>query len=297
MTKRPAKDDSPTPSLNDESEEATEGDEMIEEAEVEAEVDAETKEEPQALVPDTRSRLSRYFLKPARPRPSASSSKRDANALDSDEEKITPEEHARRIRLIDKMEAKVGYLGAALLAALAALAVLPFVIDPNTPIPATINRSGKTCPAGFKGSLSHGVQVCSGKLIYPRTHYIEELGILLFFALLIAAAVRMKRRSFLAFAALMSGFAIESTSGSIIGLPFIIAGGWLFVRAYRVQKYGTPSSKGAAQAAAARPRRSEVKKKKAKGAVSTAPTGRPKPPPSKRYTPKAPPRKKPPPVE
>lgn len=294
MKKRSPKDDSPTSRFYNESQEGSEKEGDRDEKLIEREEDQQNS---RSLEPDNRSRLSQYFLKPARPKPTDPSSKGDSNELDSGADKISPEEHARRIRLIDKMEAKVGYLGAALLAVLAALAVLPFVIDPNTPIPATINRSGKTCPAGFKGSLSHGVQVCSGKLIYPRTHYIEELGILLFFALLIAAAVRMKRRSFLAFAALMSGFAIESTSGSIIGLPFIIAGGWLFVRAYRVQKYGTPSSKGAAQAAAARPRPSKVKKNKAKGAIPTGPTGRPKPPPSKRYTPKSPARKKPPPVE
>jgi hypothetical protein len=74
-----------------------------------------------------------------------------------------------------------------------------------------------------------------------------------------------------------------------LGFAIIILGGWLMLRAYRIQKFGTPTAKLAAREAAARPPRRERKKI---AATPVKPSGYKPPTANKRYTPKAAPRKK-----
>ena len=93
-------------------------------------------------------------------------------------------------------------------------------------------------------------------------------------------------------------------------MAFIFAGGWLVVRAWRVQRYGSPNASAAARRATDKDRRSARtadkgaradpasgggRRGKGKTAEVVAPSGRPRPDANKRYTPKAPPRKRPPP--
>jgi hypothetical protein len=74
-----------------------------------------------------------------------------------------------------------------------------------------------------------------------------------------------------------------------LGFALILLGGWLLLRAYRIQKFGTANAKMAAREAATRPPRRE---RKQAARTPVKPTGHKPPTASKRYTPKAAPRKK-----
>jgi hypothetical protein len=68
-----------------------------------------------------------------------------------------------------------------------------------------------------------------------------------------------------------------------------VLAGWVMMRAYRINKYGTPVTKVVAREAAKLPPRRERKRA---AAVPPKPTGYSPPKANKRYTPKAAPRKK-----
>jgi len=106
------------------------------------------------------------------------------------------------------------------------------------------------------------------------------------------AALWKRKRTLVAFDLFLLGFAFTLFVG-LLGFVFILVGGWLMLRAWRLNKYGTTNSKAIAREAAARPRGRQRKE----AAQSTAKTGgspgaRKPPTASKRYTPKAPARKK-----
>jgi len=90
------------------------------------------------------------------------------------------------------------------------------------------------------------------------------------------------------FSFFVTGFAFTLIFAPL-GFALILLGAWLLLRAYRIQKFGTANAKMAAKEASARPPRRERKK-----AASTASTPAAYKPPTanKRYTPKAPPRRK-----
>jgi hypothetical protein len=109
------------------------------------------------------------------------------------------------------------------------------------------------------------------------------------FALLGLEGIRRKRRTLVVFAFFIDGFALTAVGAAPLGFALIFVGGWLMLRAYRIQKFGTANAKLAAREAAARPPRRE-RKQAAREPVK--PTGHKPPTANKRYTPKAPPRKK-----
>jgi hypothetical protein len=110
-------------------------------------------------------------------------------------------------------------------------------------------------------------------------------------------ALHRRKRTMVAFAFFLTGFAFTLIFPPL-GFALIILGGWLMMRAYRIQKYGTANSKLVAREAAARPSRRGYKtdavtgKPRGKAARKAAPAERKPPTASKRYTPKAPPRRK-----
>jgi hypothetical protein len=101
-------------------------------------------------------------------------------------------------------------------------------------------------------------------------------------------ALRRRKRSLVVFSFFVTGFAFTLIFAPL-GFALILLGAWLLLRAYRIQKFGTANAKMAAKEASARPPRRERKK-----AASTASTPAAYKPPTanKRYTPKAPPRRK-----
>jgi hypothetical protein len=113
-------------------------------------------------------------------------------------------------------------------------------------------------------------------------------GVILLFCLLGFVALHRRKRTLVVFNFFILGLATIPLLAPV-GFILLVLAAWLMMRAYRINKYGSPIAKVVAKQAAARPPRRERKK-----AVSTASTpGAYKPPTAnKRYTPKAAPRKK-----
>jgi hypothetical protein len=104
-------------------------------------------------------------------------------------------------------------------------------------------------------------------------------------------ALWKRRRTLVAFSLFLIGFGATVFIG-LVGFAFIAFGGWLMLRAWRMNRYGTTNAKAVAREAAARPRGKERKDKVSAKSPATSPAARKPPTASKRYTPKAPPRKK-----
>lgn len=212
-----------------------------------------------------------------------------------------------KVTQIDATERKIGLGGAALAVVIGLFGLVPGIEHRGV-------KAGKhhSCPSGY--TYAEAAKECAQYA--HRSVWVWELVIVLVFALAIFVTVRIGRRSAVAFALVMAGFALEFAVQSILAVVFIFAGGWLVVRAWRVQRYGSPNASAAVRRAADKERRTSRSAGSGRGAtragsgtasrrgdskgkskaneVVTA-SGRPKPDANKRYTPKSPPRKKPPP--
>ena len=106
-------------------------------------------------------------------------------------------------------------------------------------------------------------------------------------------ALWKRKRTLLAFVLFLIGFALTQFI-QLFGFAYIFLGGFLLLRAWRLNKYGTTDSKVIRREAAARPRGRQRKEAAAATSSKTAsaPGARKPPTASKRYTPKAAPRKK-----
>ncbi len=90
-------------------------------------------------------------------------------------------------------------------------------------------------------------------------------AIVLAFCLLGYVGLRRQRRTLVVFALFICGFAFTLVFAPL-GLALIFLGGWLMLRAYRIQKFGTANAKLAArEAAARRPRRERKEAARAPG--------------------------------
>jgi hypothetical protein len=192
---------------------------------------------------------------------------RDLRAASSDEI-LPPEKRKAAMSTLDPLEQKLARW-ALILAAAAALAAAVY-----------INAANKVTKAG-KNSIS----------VAPDAWLLA--GIILLLCVLGGIALWKNKRTFVTFALFLIGFAFTLPFG-LIGFVFILLGGWLMLRAWRINRYGTTNSKLIAKEAANRPRgraRSQATAKSS--AKTTTSTGARKPPTAnKRYTPKSPPRKK-----
>jgi hypothetical protein len=117
-------------------------------------------------------------------------------------------------------------------------------------------------------------------------------GVILVICAIGFAALWKRKRTLVAFSLFLVGFAFTIFIG-LAGFAFILVGGWLMLRAWRLSKYGTTDSKVIRRVAATQPR-GRQRKEAARSASKTAssPGARKPPTASKRYTPKAPARKK-----
>ncbi len=118
-------------------------------------------------------------------------------------------------------------------------------------------------------------------------------GVILVLCAIGFAALWKRKRTLVAFDLFLLGFAFTLFVG-LIGFAFILLGGFLMLRAWRLNKYGTTNSKVIAREAATRPRGRQRKETTGKSTSKAAsdPALRKAPTASKRYTPKAPTRKK-----
>ena len=92
---------------------------------------------------------------------------------------------------------------------------------------------------------------------------------------------------------IVAGILIAFTTNVSAGFAFFILAAWLITRAYRLNKYGDASMKGAGQRSAqnAALRRQERQSRRGRAATPATESARPTPTPSKRYTPKKTPRR------
>jgi hypothetical protein len=189
---------------------------------------------------------------------------------------VPPERRKAAMTGLDPQEVRWSF-GAFLLATIAGVAIPAYIVASNK-----ITKRGKNSIAVAPDAWLLG-------------------GAILLFCVIGFVLLWKRRRSLLAFDLFLIGFGFTLFIG-LVGFLFILLGGWLLLRAWRLNKYGTTNSKLIAkQAAEAR------KSGKGGGASKGTGTGtkstkskatydpdtpRKAPTASKRYTPKSPPRKK-----
>jgi hypothetical protein len=114
------------------------------------------------------------------------------------------------------------------------------------------------------------------------------LGAVLLFNGFGVYALRQRKRTLLVFVFFIVGLALTLVN-PVLGFALVALGGWLMIRAHRLQKYGTANAKEVVRSAATRPTRKERQKA---ATAPPRPTGHTPPKANKRYTPKAPTKKK-----
>ncbi|MDA8359430.1 MAG: hypothetical protein M0Z95_24710 [Actinomycetota bacterium] len=258
-------------------------------------------------------RLQESFFKPPPPR----SPKTPPTPADFS--KMTGAEIRARINQIDDTERKIGLAGAILAAIFALIFTVPYMVS-KIAVATTVKPLHKTCADHLTYEANgKGPATCNG--IYPPSHYVFPLVVWLVFALAIFVTVRIGRRAPVAFALVLTGLAFGTF---IVIVPFLGAGGWLLLRAWRTQRYGSPTARAPVEGYV-RPGPREPRGTRAgpgrngragvgstgllSGSEATGSSGRgflrrrpaeipqqarsrPTPTANKRYTPKAPPKKK-----
>lgn len=236
-------------------------------------------------------RLSQSFLRPPADRRAAKQAVEPPDFY-----RMTDDDKRSLIVRIDPTERKIGIAASILGVALAIYAYVPYMIR-RVKVPMTVKPVGKTCPSPLTYTLHPGkAATCNG--IYPPSHYLLYLVIALVLAIAIYVTVRIRRRTALAFTTIMTGLAFGQI---LILVPFGIAGGWVMLRAWRTQKYGSPSAKLKVEGWTPPPPRGTTRRatssgpgrgtRRRKGEDTTSSSRKP-PSQNKRYTPKSPPKKK-----
>jgi hypothetical protein len=209
--------------------------------------------------------FSGTFTRPTRTSPASGTPSEDPTQI------LSPSERRAAMSSLNPMEMKWSKAGLAIAAIIGAIIVLYLAIDH---------------PTRKVTNKVHGVKHVH--LVPVSDSYLLIGAIVVGFCLLGFEGIRRQRRTLVVFALFIDGFAFTLIFAPL-GFALIILGGWLMLRAYRIQKFGTPTAKVAARQAAARPPRRERKRA---AQVAARPTAYKPPTANKRYTPKAAPRKK-----
>jgi hypothetical protein len=181
-------------------------------------------------------------------------------------EVIPPEGRKAAMSSLDPLEYKWSFR-ALVLGTIAAVALPLYVVSQNR-----ISKDGKNSIA-----------------VAPDAWLV--MAALLLFCVIGFLALWKRKRTLVAFSLFLIGFGATLFVG-LVGFAFIAFGGWLMLRAWRMNRYGTTNAKAVAREAAARPRGKERKDKVSAKSPAPGPAARKPPTASKRYTPKAAPRKK-----
>ena len=180
---------------------------------------------------------------------------------------MPPEERKAAMDSLDAMEAKLSLAGLILITVVAPLLAAYDAAD----------HSKRT------------VVVHGHKTLLPlQSSWLILGGAILFLCVVGYVALYRRKRTLVVFNFFILGLATIPLLAPV-GFLVVVLAGWLMMRAYRINKYGTPITKVVAREAAKRPPRRERKQAAiaaSRPAVYKAPTA------NKRYTPKAVPRKK-----
>ncbi|HEY8081027.1 MAG TPA: hypothetical protein VIE15_02975 [Acidimicrobiales bacterium] len=178
------------------------------------------------------------------------------------------------MRTLDSKERKWGFGAAGLVVAIALLGTIPYNTtdkypkgSAQCPPPPTYHVVGKNCV----GTIHH-------------TTSVWQVAVLAILAVILLYVVWSSRRTLTIFVSLFSGLAARNT----LGLLVIFYGAWLLLRSWRLQRYGVTDGKAVRQIATERSAARKVARRTPATTQATSKT----PTPSKRYTPKAKPRKK-----
>ena len=232
-------------------------------------------------------RLSQTFLRPPAPKTA-----RDEQV---DFSRMTDDEKRARIVGVDPTEKRVGIAASLLGVALAIYVNVPDMVS-KTSVVTTVKPTGKTCaPVLGITDLHYVASTSSCDGIYSASHYVLPLIVSLVLATAIYVTVLIRRRAPLAFTIVMTGLAFGSL---LVLVPYGVAGGWIMLRAWRTQKYGSPTARTAMTGWVAPPPRGTTRRARStaprgrKGKEAATTTTRKPPAANKRYTPKSPPKKK-----
>ena len=153
-----------------------------------------------------------------------------------------------------------------------------------------VRQTGYKTEKVINGACRDGWQLykntCRQAYTMTFKEYIWQFLAILIGTVVLAVAGWRRKRVLAAFVGLMMGLML-----STVGLPFLMLGGWLFLRAWRLQRYGVAGFVASNQAARqqALERRGQ---RPASGRAATATSGddtmRRPPSQNKRYTPKKP---------
>jgi hypothetical protein len=193
---------------------------------------------------------------------------------------IPPEDRKSAMSGLDRTEHKFA-LGGLILATVAGIGVPLYVISQNR-----VHKDGN-------------------KSVLVGTDAWLLMAAILVFCVIGFVALYRRKRTLVTFSLFLVGFGFTLFIG-VAGFAFILLGGWLMLRAWRINKYGSTSAKVVAREAAANRKagrdsresggkRSSTSSRRepARATKTTSSSGERRPPTAnKRYTPKAPPRKK-----
>jgi hypothetical protein len=196
---------------------------------------------------------------------------------------------------MDKLERGIGFFGGAIALILAAVTVPRILKNTYYQETAKYSTTKPHCPTGY---IKNHALLCTQTLLTHPSYWIPSFIATLAFGLFILWFSFRRKRAGVAFCAFLLGLMISAFHGLEVGIIFYFLGGWLVIRALRLQRYGDATFAGSSRRArelgkAKRGGRSiEPSTKSATAGTKTA-APLPKPPAeSKRYTPKKPPRKK-----
>jgi hypothetical protein len=190
---------------------------------------------------------------------------------DGEPDRIPEDQRREVMRSLGPQEVKLAF-GAFTLATVAGIAIPAYILGTDK-----ITKAGK-----------HTIAVAPDAALLG--------GVIIVLCILGFLTLWKRKRTFVSFALFLIGFAFTLFIG-LIGFVFILVGGWLMLRAWRINRYGTTDAKLIRSEAASRPRgKAAASASKgsttSKGKASSQSGARKPPTASKRYTPKAPARKK-----
>jgi len=216
---------------------------------------------------------------PAEPEPAAEPrASRDAGPL--------PDAEVReRMRTLDARERKWGFIAGGFVLALSVLYVpelLHTTYGPPTAKPYLLNR----CRNGLH--LVH--KLC--ETVYHPSDYALQFSILIILGVVFLLSVWRAKRSLTIFFSMLAGLASTFVGGVVVLIVGLGYGGWLLARSWRMQRYGTTDSKEVRELATERAEAKRAARRAGKGGGTDRLVPRSGVTASKRYTPRAKPRRR-----